>query len=570
MTKSKFKFPGVDQDVMLALEIERNKKYDYSGLKWPTAGTLYAFANTPRAIARIKQAMGPESPPVLVQVVGDVALIFQTPIGAFWPMMVADVPFLPRHMGAIEHPMEAKPLVIYPDREPDTDPCATCPQDTRMLCQAYGGYLGLGVSIGGGDAPTLAARCEVSATAIAHANIHELQRTLSDQRQWQKPEKAEATLKIIDDNGMWRHAKGMLLSRDRLKEAGFWISDRVTVFRTDMGMKTPVNDYVADKLYALSRHEPFLNEKEPEAAKAIAESMSVHFDGKDIDYSHFKKDGRDTIDVDDLTFDSIHVTSAMVANAVARLSTQLAAKKTAAFKKENCARCVYKECRYTGIWGRPDEPCAITDQEIIDKYPNTDAARRWMALFKWSGDIIRVNGRERMVFGPLTTEHKDTPKWALRMRTPNYTFKGEAGPLQVVGEDWEAKIENEARRIGEVMAVDKQARLYFALRQLWNYCHWHNDRVRFNKDATGDKGRTSRNDVLYIELRGHDITIGSDTRASQRGGMYGYRGDSIKAHERPRFTTSYTHPYYDSIKDWTGVPLGTKKGNIHTRLRIVD
>jgi hypothetical protein len=111
--------------------------------------------------------------------------------------------------------------------------------------------------------------------------------------------------------------------------------------------------------------------------------------------------------------------------------------------------------------------------------------------------------------------------------------------------------QTEDEELASVDTIDDVALVYWTLRQLHGHCRW--GRARF---WTGT--RYGENDVYYIKLSGRDeIVVGSDTKASTHGGMNA-RGDRIKPHERPRFTTHYGAPWFRSLQGNLGITPGAR------------
>lgn len=345
------------------------------------------------------------------------------------------------------------------------------------------------------------------------------------------------------------------------KATSLWLSKRITAFRQDMGLNYVPGESEVDRLLAIADSGTI--ERDDDSAVILARDMNLVYSGSDLPMPPRHREKQDRrINVNELVFDAWHSRAAVCAQTLARSEAHARARAKAKNKREHCSKCVY-EC--TGRLG----DCSVTDAEVVAQYPDSDEARAWMAAFTWSDARLNQGRGHVMAWGPCTTNIHAPLMYVARKLRPPYSQAEDLDPKDVIGEDWQAKIAQVVAKLA-ARPKEEQARLFWALRQLWAHGHWLYD-AKFAQGRGGDKGRRSRNDVLYIRLdhgwRGFDIQIGSDTKASSTGGNYSGRGSTISHRQRPRFRTEYSHPYYEHILDWTGEPLGTKKSSI--RLRII-
>lgn len=350
------------------------------------------------------------------------------------------------------------------------------------------------------------------------------------------------------------------------KNTGLWVSPRVTAFREDMGLNYAPGESEVDRYLTIA--DSGAVERDDGSIDVLAKDLNVVLSGRDLPGPP-RRNSRNTssrMDVDEFVFDAWHARAAVVAQFLARGERRARAKAITTAKRDHCSKCVYACTRRLGA-------CELTDAEVVAEYPNTDDARAWMAAFKWSGTRANQGRSHVMAWAPSTTNINAPLAYVTRSLSPGYKRREDMAPEDVIGADWRERVADTVKSIAE-RSVDEQARLFFALRQLWAHGHYLYD-AKFAQGQGGDDYRLSRNDVLYIKLdggwNGYGIEVGSDTAASSWGGFgsggHGRRSDSISHTSRPRFKTHYSHPFYENLLGWTGEPLGTKKSSI--KLRII-
>ncbi len=355
------------------------------------------------------------------------------------------------------------------------------------------------------------------------------------------------------------------------KNTGLWLSKRITAFREDMGLNYVPGEQETDGLLAVA--DSGAVELDNGGAELLAQDLGLAFSGRDLPRPPNKRERRSPgVSIDALVFNAWHARAAICAQYLARSERRVRSKTKSAAKRDHCSKCVYACTKGLGA-------CSLTDAEVVARYPDSDDARAWMAAFTWSGHRAVIGRSHVMAWGPSATNVNAPLVYVARKLSPPFArHDHDLEPEEVIGGSWREKIAEEAARIVK-NPVDQQARLFWALRQLWAHGRWDYD-AYFAQGCAGDGHRRSRNDVLYIQLkRGwsgpesdrFDIKVGSCTKASSYGPS-GYGGGArqksnpIRHDARPRFTTQYTHPYYESLLGWTGEPLGTIKSSI--RLRI--
>jgi hypothetical protein len=235
-----------------------------------------------------------------------------------------------------------------------------------------------------------------------------------------------------------------------------------------------------------------------------------------------------------LEFDRALVDGNRLVSLASRHGPAVEAAKTRKFKKEECGRCLYA-CD----WVRSDiENCHATEEKIFGDMEVTDADITWMTRFCFSGAQETASGKRRFaVWGP---DKED-----------GYVVKNLSPPFS----DSETYVfDHDPERFARLreQLVDQKDKLVptlWALRLMSQHMRWE---IRIQKLGGGS---SSRNDILGIELRPHnlDIDVHSDTRASSDR----YGGSSITVADMPRWISTFPHPYYETIHTKLGMTPGS-------------
>lgn len=225
------------------------------------------------------------------------------------------------------------------------------------------------------------------------------------------------------------------------------------------------------------------------------------------------------------------------------------AKETRRFKKDICGSCVYS-CKHMPYDKRHD--CAVTDEMVLEAVDVCESRIRYMAQFCITGEIQKkrswvIGWGPRGGIGFIQMKRLSPPfDFDDRLSVPEYLSRSDIDPslFDEVCHDLSGREEE------------------FLKRSFW-MLSWMDDRFRHDHsfyNHTQDNGRFSRNDVLAIcfEPEEDRIVVRSDTRASGKGmnmaGEWwpGRKQESLRPFERPRFKTTYEHPYYEDISRWAG------------------
>lgn len=578
MTTKKVRRPALprpDQDVCHATEIRDNFSHGRSG--W---SRVYVFDDTERVRARLTKMMATAGYTETVGWHVDRNLMFwHKDIGVGEAAVDDTLPFVPpRHATGIElpglramrQPDRAWPVILTPSGVDDA-PCARCQPDAAMFCKPRGGVRQV-LRIILLEKPSLLKDCLFTPAVMAAADQASVARSLPT-----APAHITQDLKDF----MQLKSRSEFWSKEMLADVGFWVSTRTECFAEDMGFRTEITDDDLDAVDELTEL-GVMTMSATEIRKVMTEH-GVTWTGSDLVRPEKHQDRYPVIG--SMVMDAGHVRRAIVAGVMARSQRTIELQETMQVRKAFCGPCAYK-CP------RPGE-CTITDyaaRSLLarpDDKHTADAQRWWMALFAVSGERVTVGKMKTMVWGPnneTTALSLEKNQVILRNLRPSFRIvdRIEIGDVDALKLD---PVHEAYECIGR-LSWPEQARLYFALRQIWRYCHPHR-RPRFYKGKSGDKnhrGQSQENDVLSIQLsflcpgKPPVITVGSDTCAHSYGGRnplieVGALGKRMKPQrimvdERPRFTTEYHHPYYEDILAWTGEPLGSKKS--HHGLTVVD
>lgn len=472
-------------------------------------------------------------------------LCWQSEEGAVYGHKRADdgpLPFVPPIPG-VGVDGQMRTVIIHADGSVDHDPCESCEMGVKLFCSMNGGPRNVLVA--------LEKEPRLSGCKLAVIGTHR-----SDGGPWSAWGDTKL-MNIMTSNGTETH--GRVMKPADLRAAGFWVTNRLALFREDLGINRKFIDI--DALNELVDSGLF----EADDPTVMAKDRGVSFNAGDI----LLPDETDGVHVVDLNFDWRRVRAGVAATFLATRERAAGTRERARIRREHCRPCVY-DCRF-----RPKE-CTLTEQQILDGYQGTIEQRRWMAMFTFASARVRLGSArvDQIVFGPEYAYF--TPWFATRKAKRGFEHKSFHASV-VIGDDWQARIDAVAERI-EWLGTKSQALTYWALRQLWSFSHWRHDNAEFLKEDT-QKGFRTRNDVLFISLDHGlaQIVVGSDTNASQHGGRSFVRRDkseppppTIKSSERPRFRTTYTYPdYAKHILRWTGEPLGTSKTYRSSRILAI-
>ncbi len=357
-----------------------------------------------------------------------------------------------------------------------------------------------------------------------------------------------------------------LVNRSTLGDLGFWVTDRWTVFDGRLGLSewrgresrfalaVAMDDIVAKNGLREDRRVVAKRVRELGVASIVSQTQ-----------------WREPPSIADFVFTNRQVTSSMMAMKSAAALRQETKDQRKAFKRSACVKCVYA-CKGTP-WDM--EPCTVTIDTIVDeaKAIGRDALCSWVASFAVMGRKATKSRRMFIGWGPESLPAAGRPITIVRRslsvpfrvvdRVPLVKYMADAGSGLV--DRYGIALHN----ANALIDVDL-ARVYWALKQLCDYGKWSGDRATFYSGTrttrTGkERDKWCRNDVLAIviddELK--RICVMSDTKAKDDGGggISGPKGDPIKREDRPRFSTSYSFPFFGDILQITGRPLGSKRSS---------
>jgi hypothetical protein len=238
----------------------------------------------------------------------------------------------------------------------------------------------------------------------------------------------------------------------------------------------------------------------------------------------------------DMCFDRENVITNQVISKIIGHHAGVRSAMARAFRKREC-----EKCAYTCEWVQIDrtEKCHITPEEIIADIEVNDSMIRWMAQFAFTDRVI-LGKREAFVWGP------QSDGFLVKGLSPPFNDVGIRRGTELFGDDYLFKLEKQVSLIKGIADLEDGK----LLRYMWWALDWLHRNLRWDVHIAKNNGgdRMSRNDILGIELRGSDIIIHSDTRASSHGNMQ-YRGDSITVDERPRYESCIPRPYYEVLND---------------------
>lgn len=327
-------------------------------------------------------------------------------------------------------------------------------------------------------------------------------------------------------------------TRDELREIGFEPLTSVRAFYGDGSIDADVRERILavcpdlDDLEVIGRH--------------------VHL------YSILNDDAFPSkMTVADLDFDADSVYSRVIEQKIRGLNAQSEKKKYQDFRARECANCVY-DCKRPPYNHEDIERCHLTPERAIEVsgYEERYTQLAWMALHTLSGHAMRVGMKRVMTYAPTSGL-----KIERVARAPPYGRWDEVDPETVIQsmdrhpifplDDEKVDTATLIHHVIDGKDRDQLGLCYWALNEMHAICRCHEATFRFDN-------RPKRNDILYIRLRRDlSIEVGSDTRASSHGGM-SRRGRGIGVDERPRFTTDYSPPYFDSFTSWFGITPGAR------------
>lgn len=225
-------------------------------------------------------------------------------------------------------------------------------------------------------------------------------------------------------------------------------------------------------------------------------------------------------------------------------------KARRAYRASECQGCVYA-CK--NVWSM-ESPCRLAPDmvPVIGGWQDREDQRAWLEAWgRWGGRKWKRDQKNFIVYGPGRKWFKGERVLSLRSLTPGY------GEFDTVSEA-ELLAIGASPHSFSLDDVDKERlpSLFLVMRDM-------DRRYSFGDLRYYGDGRSKRNDVLAMEIGRHgDITIRTDTGASQHGG-FGGRGSSITVGNRPRFSVYLSYPYFQTIHSQLGIRPGIRGQHVN-------